>query len=114
MERVFNREKALKHAMNDRTLLVDLLRFTLEDVPDMLARLEDLIGKQADRVAVADQAHKIKGSAGAVSAERLFAAAFDLEETAKEGGRDRFDELYVLLRDAFNEFREDEDVRAFL
>ncbi|MBN2625247.1 MAG: Hpt domain-containing protein [Spirochaetales bacterium] len=114
MEKVFNVEKALKHTMNDRSLLVDLLRFTLEDVPDMLSRLEEALKKEESPRIIAEWAHKIKGSAGAVSAEKLFSSAFELEVTAQEEEDDNYEELYLLMRESFNEFREDENVQSFI
>jgi HPt (histidine-containing phosphotransfer) domain-containing protein len=114
MEKVFNVDKALKHAMNDRSLLVDLLRFTLEDVPVMLSRLEEALKKGESPRIIAEWAHKIKGSAGAVSAEKLFSSAFELEATAREEENDNFEELYLLMSESFNEFLEDENVQSII
>jgi HPt (histidine-containing phosphotransfer) domain-containing protein len=110
MEEVFNRKKAEKHTVNDLSLLKELIVFTLEDVPVMLENLEKVLDKDAETAGRI--AHKIKGSAGAVSAERLFAAAFELEETAKEGDMDRLRGLYQFLWETFKEFSEDENVQA--
>ena len=108
MEEVFNKEKAMKHTMNDMSLLKELVGFTLEDVPLMLDRLEETL--KEDPEAAAELAHKIKGSAGAVSAEKLFAASFELETTIKEGDLSRADDLYLFVRESFKEFSEDTDV----
>ncbi|MDC7223024.1 MAG: Hpt domain-containing protein [Spirochaetales bacterium] len=110
MEEIFNREKAEKHVLNDLGLLKELLVFTLADVPVMLEKLESLL--ESDTEGAARMAHKIKGSAGAVSAERLFTAAFELEETAKEGDTARLKDLYLFTCSCFKEFSEDEEVRA--
>ncbi|MDC7219349.1 MAG: Hpt domain-containing protein [Spirochaetales bacterium] len=112
MDDVFNKEKAARHTADDLGLLKELLTFTLEDVPVMLKELEELSWEETDKAA--QIAHKIKGSAGAVSGEKLFAAAFELEETAKEGDSSRLEELYLFMCESFNEFKDDRDVKALL
>ena len=112
MEDVFNKEKAMTHTMNDLSLLKELVGFTLEDVPVMLENLKKELKGDVD--AAAELAHKVKGSAGAIRAEKLFAAAFELETTLKEGDLSRAEELYLFVCESFKELTDDEEVRSVM
>lgn len=114
MSNVFNKEKATKYTMNDLDLLKELVQFSLDDIPVMLSSLKESLDKKSEIDEIAELAHKIKGSAGAISGENLFSAAFELEALAKEGELDKLDDQYLLLDKAFNEFKSDPQVLSLL
>jgi len=84
VEDIFNLEKALKRTMGDRELLSELVDFTLQDIPGQIGQIEDLL-ERGDSFQLKESAHKLKGSAGAICADRLFLACFDLEQLAAGG-----------------------------
>ena len=79
----FDELEALERTAGDRNLLVEVIRFTLEDIPAILDEI-DLALRDRHWQAAARLAHKAKGSAGAVGAQRLFLAALDLELAARD------------------------------
>jgi len=105
----FDEADALERTAGDRTILADVIRFTLEDVPEILGELEISLEneKRQDTVRLA---HKLKGTAGAAGAQRLFLAALDLELAARDGSGD-FHQLQSSLKEAFDLFSSHPAVR---
>lgn len=99
----FDELDALERTAGDRNLLVAVIRFTLEDIPALLDEI-DLALKNRHWHDAARLAHKAKGSAGAVGAQRLFMAAMDLELAARDADSTciRFQSPLV---EAFESFR---------
>ena len=83
-EAVFDEEDALRRSTGDEILLAEVIRFALEDIPSLIEEtalfLEAGNPREASRLA-----HKIKGTAGAVGALRLYGSAFALEMAGREG-----------------------------
>ncbi len=89
-------EAALKQLDDDRELLDEMIGLCLDELPK---RLEDLRQAQdrGDADALADAAHAVKGMAGHFCAGRLQAQARELEQAARQGGRDGFETLTLAL-----------------
>jgi len=98
----FDEADALERTAGDRNILAEVIRFTLEDIPEILGELEVSLEdeKRQDTVRLA---HKLKGTAGAAGAQRLFLAALDLELAARDEKSD-FRQLQITLIEAFNSF----------
>jgi HPt (histidine-containing phosphotransfer) domain-containing protein len=111
---IFNIEKARKHTMNDEELLKDILIFTLKDIPPMIDNLKQQLEEGKGSGEIAELAHKIKGSAGAVGAEILYDTLFELEITANEGDRSRFKEQIGMIEKAFDDFHRDKEVLSLI
>lgn len=111
---VFNKEEALASTAGDQELLRQVLRFTLEDLPPLLGEAAALL-RSASAAELARTAHKIKGSAAACGAEKMYLAALELETAARDAKdiRDEnpgFQNLYVSLEKSFEEFSKDGQV----
>ena len=78
MNEIFDRQDAMEKTAGDINLMGQVIRFTLDDFPGILADLREALGNQqwsdAGRLA-----HKLKGSAGASGARKLYLAALELE-----------------------------------
>lgn len=83
MEVVFNQEKALKRTLGDRDLLAELLDFTVSDIRTQIMHLNQALESDNGHL-LKEEAHKLKGTAGAVGADRLFQASFALEQIAMD------------------------------
>nr|MDA3850340.1 Hpt domain-containing protein [Spirochaetaceae bacterium] len=91
MESIFNVDKALKRTMGDEELLKELITFTVEDMDKLLQDVRRAT-QSGEAQELKNAAHKLKGSAGTVGADRLFYAAFNLEQQAAEGQTSRWSE----------------------
>lgn len=89
MDAVFNQEKALKRTMGDRQLLAELLDFTITDMDKQLDELRAAIDQTG---LLKDAAHRLKGTAGAVGADRLYQSCFKLEQMALQEEVDLLEE----------------------
>jgi len=98
----FDEADALERTAGDRRILSEVIRFTLEDIPEILDALDSSI-REGTRQDTAGLAHKLKGTAGAAGAQRLFLAALDLELAARDGTGD-YRHLQNSLIEAFNVF----------
>ncbi len=105
----FDELDALERTAGDRNLLSEVIRFTLEDLPSILDDM-NLALKDSQWQNVSRLAHKVKGSAGAAGAQRLFLAALDMELAAGDSDLDcvRFQAPMV---EAFETFRSNPRVR---
>ena len=71
-------DAALDRLGGQQSLLSDMIQFYLEDVPDLLAQLEQGM-KAGDAALVERAAHSLKGLSATFSAERAVAAAAAVE-----------------------------------
>ncbi len=83
----FDEEDALERTAGDRRILAEVIRFTLEDVPVILKGLDASLNEKRWQD-TAKLAHKLKGTAGAAGARRLFLTALDLELAARDEDAD--------------------------
>lgn len=105
----FDEHDALERTAGDRDLLGEVIRFTLEDLPNLIEGMSVALeeGRFPD---TARLAHKAKGSAGACGAQRLYVAALDLEMAGENGDLENT-VLLESLKEAFDAFRAHPDVR---
>ncbi len=84
MSEIFEEADALEKTAGDRELLAEVIRFTLNDMPEILNSLARAlsVGEWADASRLA---HKAKGSAGACGARELYLSALNLEHSARDG-----------------------------
>jgi len=99
----FDEDDALERTAGDLGILAEVIRFTLEDVPELLKELDDSLNDKRWQD-TAKLAHKLKGTAGAAGARRLFLAALDLELAARDEDTDSGRYKSSLI-DAFDSFR---------
>ena len=98
----FDEAGALEKTAGDLSLLGEVIRFTLDDFPEMINGLEAEI-KAGRNAEVARIAHKAKGSAGACGAERLYIAALNLEMAGRDGDGD-WKDLIREIKAAYDAF----------
>jgi PAS domain S-box-containing protein len=99
---VFNLEEVLERTEGDRKLLKEMVEIFLEMFPELL----DSIGKairEEKTEELRQSAHTLKSAAGSVGANRVFRAAYDLEQTGRENkmecASEKFEELKFRLEE---------------
>jgi HPt (histidine-containing phosphotransfer) domain-containing protein len=105
----FDENDALERTAGDQALLGNVLRFALEDIPPLIQELQNLLETELFADA-ARLAHKVKGSAGACGAQKLYLAALNLEMAARDSGSASL-QFLNFLAEAFESFKEDPHVR---
>ena len=96
---------ALGNLDGDVELLQEVMQIFLEMAPAQLTSLENGIAA-GDALAVAVQAHGMKGGASNFCASRFVEAALALEKLAKQGELDGAEDLLAHMREAFAELSE--------
>jgi len=89
---IFDSEALLDRLAGDRQLAGRILEGFLADLPSQLNKLRERLAA-ADGPGALLQAHALKGSAATVSAGRLSAVAWELEQAASADRLDHFGEL---------------------
>jgi two-component system sensor histidine kinase/response regulator len=79
---VFNRARFLASVDGNLEALHEIAQLFLEDCCRRLSALDDALARR-DRAALESAAHMLKGSAGYIGAERMFAAAEAVEAMAR-------------------------------
>ncbi|MCG8453557.1 MAG: Hpt domain-containing protein [Spirochaetales bacterium] len=102
MSKIFDEDLALERTAGDRSLLAEVVRFTLEDVPLQLQSLRQCLA-QKDWKEASRWAHKVKGSAGACGSDAMYRAALDLEMATKDSSSES-PPLFSSLEKAFVAF----------
>jgi HPt (histidine-containing phosphotransfer) domain-containing protein len=82
--RALNREKLLAGAAGDLQLLRGLVDISLRELPALMSAVS-AAALEGDAVKLTLAAHKLKGSAATLYADRAFDAALRLETIAREG-----------------------------
>jgi len=83
---VLDLDAVMDRLYGDRELLHSLLAISMEDLPKNLVKLQDAIADQkVDHII--HELHSIKGTAGSISAQRLFLLARQHEMAVRGGGR---------------------------
>ncbi len=101
---IFNREDFTERVMGDLQLADEIFRSFLEDMPGQIQALKNYVEQQQTEQ-ICSQAHKIKGSAGNLSAPALRCLALSLEEAAKAEDFSRLKDLLPQLETAFEELK---------
>ena len=80
----FDLPKALEMLGGDKELLKELADMLLKSLPELLAQIREAMSKNDART-VERSAHSLKGAVGNFGARRAVAAAYRLEQIAREG-----------------------------
>jgi HPt (histidine-containing phosphotransfer) domain-containing protein len=99
----------LERTAGDRRILSEVVRFTLEDIPEILKGIQKALDEEKWQD-VGRLAHKAKGTAGAAGARRLFQASLNLELAAVDE-HERCAEIRSSMVEAFQSFRSHPEVR---
>ena len=81
---VFDRASFLARVVNDETLAAEVAGIFIESTPEHIAHLRRSIEEGVSNSEVRECAHRIKGSAGNISALQLYQLALELEHAASE------------------------------
>ncbi len=101
---IFDRDDLLDRFDNDEDLLRRSVKIFLENMPVWLVVLKEKI-VQGKAAVAGDQAHKIKGAAGMVSAKTLSATAFEMETAGKAGDLEALNALFPEFEQQFEQLR---------
>ena len=89
-------ENALERAMGDKDFLKMLLGGFIQELPDQIESLKVAVAGK-DTVALAEQAHKLKGAAANLSAYGVSSAAESLEEIGRSQNMDEANQILEVL-----------------
>jgi two-component system, sensor histidine kinase and response regulator len=96
----FDLPRALEMAGGDQELFRELADLLLKSLPEHLAQIGEALSKNDART-LERSAHSLKGAAGNFGAKRVVAAAYQLEQIAREGLlADASDAFLVLQRES--------------
>jgi len=101
---IFDREGTLARLMDDEELLETVLRGFLDDIPHQIENMDRYIDEKAMEDAER-QAHTIKGASANVGAERLRAAAFEMEKAARKGDMEAVKAHMTAVKTEFDLFQ---------
>lgn len=91
-------ENALERAMGDKDFLKMLLGGFVQELPDQIESLKVAVAG-TDTVALAEEAHKLKGAAANLSAYGVSSAAKSLEEIGRSQNMDEANQVLEVLLD---------------
>jgi CheY-like chemotaxis protein/HPt (histidine-containing phosphotransfer) domain-containing protein len=110
----FNAGELMANFMEDRSFIAIAINTFLEDMPDQIDTLEELI-KQGQTQKGAAQAHKIKGASGYVAAGEFHNTALEMEQAGKAGDLKTLEQLLPEIGAQFNRLKHDlEDYLSYL
>ena len=92
--------------MDDEELMKIIIQGFLTDIPKQIQALKEFMGT-ADIVATERQAHTIKGASANISADRLRAAAYELEKAAKAKHWTDMNRLVTEVENQFDRLKEE-------
>ena len=98
----FDIDKLLSQ-INDRVFVMEIAEEFAETLPMHRATLENCL-QQKDPVETFKVAHRLKGSAGTVKAERISKLASEMESTARDGQLDKLEVQIVNMLQEFENF----------
>jgi len=82
-DRVFNLEEVLERTEGDEVLLKEMVRIFLDMLPELLDSINKAIRK-GEAEELRQCAHTLKSAAGSIGANRVFRAAYYLEQIGRE------------------------------
>lgn len=101
-DRVFNLKEALERTEGDEVLLKEMIRIFLDMLPELLDSINKAV-KKGEAEELRQSAHTLKSAAGSIGANRVFRAAYYLEQTGRENRMElaskKFDEIKVRLEE---------------
>lgn len=99
---VFNLKELLERTEGDELLLKEMVRLFLDMFPELLDSIDRAI-KEGDTEELRQNAHTLKSAAGSIGANRVFSAAYNLEQAGRkneiESAIKKFGELKVRLEE---------------
>ena len=101
---VFDRAEQLRRLDGDEELIKEVVQAFLEDIPNKLVELNELLDKQ-DPQAISRHAHSIKGAAGNAGAAAMREIAFNLEQAGKKADWIQIKKLSSELQQGFELFK---------
>ncbi len=93
---LIEKKTALTYMDGDRELFKEVVELFLNNYPSLLSEIRVAISNSNSK-ALEREAHSIKGSAGNLSAKRVYDAASALEEIGKSGDLSNAEEAYKVL-----------------
>lgn len=101
-DQVFNMEELLERTDGDKTLLKEMVGLFLETSPELLDSIDKAIRK-GETEELRQSAHVLKSAAGSIGANRVFRAAYDLEQAGRENKVEsaikKFEEIKLRLEE---------------
>lgn len=101
-DRVFNLEEVLERTEGDEVLLKEMIKIFLDMLPELLDAINKAV-KKGEAEELRQSAHTLKSAAGSIGANRVFMAAYYLEQTGRENRMElaskKFDEIKVRLEE---------------
>jgi len=94
---IFDMDSLMERIIDDKELAIELLNIFIEEIPQMIDDIQGAIEK-GDMKVVKEIAHKMKGSAGNLSAEEIRKVALNFEKVSN------YDEYVILLQEIKKEF----------
>lgn len=82
-DQVFNLEELLERTEGDEFLLKEMVRLFIEIFPELLDSMDKAI-KEGETEGLRQNAHTLKSAAGSIGANRVFRAAYSLEQAGRE------------------------------
>ena len=92
--------------MDDNEYVCEILKIFIKDTPVELKALKDAANK-CNAEAVVQKAHKIKGSAGIIQAEKMCILLKEIENTAKAGVTSNITSLIDDTQELYNKIEPD-------
>ena len=102
---VWNKSKLFERLMDDEELVTVILEGFLSDIPKQILALKGYL-ESGDTSGTERQAHTIKGASANISAERLRAAAFEVEKAARANNSAAMGMLIQELETQFDRLKE--------
>jgi len=101
-DRVFNLEEVLERTEGDEVLLKEMVKIFLGMSPELLASINKAV-RNGEAEALRESAHILKSAAGSLGANRVFRAAYHLEQVGREDrmelASDKFEEIKARLEE---------------
>ena len=98
-------KEVMERVQDDKELLMELLQIFLEDYVEKKKLLAEAVAKQ-DLEQVKSIAHGMKGASGNISAKKLRASFFDLEQTVKAQDFTKAGQILNVIDAQVNELKE--------
>lgn len=102
---IFNYEETLSNFMNEKEVVVDVLKNFVDKVEKQIIKIESLIS-QNDFKAIQFEAHSIKGAAYNILANKLGDVARDIENAAKIENMNDIKSYHPILCNEFQNLKE--------
>lgn len=97
---------ALKNTVdNNPDLVKELIRLYLENLPKLMARIQEGIIRKDNRL-IEESAHALKGMSFNISAQKTADTALSLEKIGRNNESEKAGEVYALLEKDVEELRQ--------